>query len=294
MSVTPFSERIRQRIKHAEPVGQVPWFVHDKVKCYRFCDEIGVRRATVFQCQRSVRELNFDALPDRFVLKPTTGHSSQAIMPLIRDVNKGLYFDLLRREYRSLDDVIAIQHAFYERNRFKNSYHILAEEMLQPESGRVEIPHDFKLYVFRDGVGLIMQKNVNARPFQCNAYDGEWQPIALDELFDFERSDAAKLHLRRAAEQGFVFSDQTSAKISEGESRPPACADEIKDVAKRVLDGLDTPFCRVDVYATLKGCVVGELTLAPGGLWAGAECFSQSWDEQLGEMWSAARIGATA
>ena len=87
MSVTPFSERIRQRVQHAEPLEQVPWFVHDKVKCYRFCDEIGVRRATVFQCQRSVDDLNFDALPDRFVLKPTTGHSSQAIYPIEAENN---------------------------------------------------------------------------------------------------------------------------------------------------------------------------------------------------------------
>lgn len=285
----PFSQRILDRVRHVEPSEQVPWFVHDKVKCYRFCDSIGVKRATVFQCQRNVTDLNFDALPDRFVLKPTTGHSAQAIMPLIKDVSKGLYFDLMQRTYRSLDDIIAIQQAFCDRNRFKNSYHILAEEMLLPESGRVEIPHDFKVYVFRGGVGLIMRKNVNARPFQCNAFDGDWQPVPLAELFDFERSDAAKQHLSRAVEQGFmsvnVKTDTQANGIPEGDGRPPACAAEVVTVAQRVLSELDTPFCRVDVYATLRGCVVGELTLSPGGLWAGAECFSVSWDARLGDRW---------
>lgn len=289
----PFSQRIRDRVKHTEPSEQVPWYVHDKVKCYRFCDAVGVKRATVFQCQRKVTDLNFDALPDRFVLKPTTGHSAQAIMPLIKDVLKGLYFDLMKRTYRSLDDIVAIQQAFCDRNRFKDSYHILAEEMLLPESGRVEIPHDFKVYVFRDGVGLIMRKNVNARPFQCNAFDSEWRPVPLEELFDFERSEAAKRHLNLAVEQGFVSDtvnvaanvNANASGIPEGDGRPPACAAEIVAVARRVLSELSTPFCRIDVYATLRGCVVGELTLSPGGLWAGAECFKEAWDETLGAKW---------
>ena len=289
------------------------------MKCYQFCDAKRIRRATVFQCQRDVADLNFDALPDRFVLKPTTGHSAQAIMPLIHDETKGLYFDLLRRTYRSLDDIIAMQRQFQQSNKFKNSYHILAEEMLRPESGRIEIPHDFKLYVFNDGVGLIMQKNVNARPYQCNAYDGDWRRVPLDELFDFERNDAARHHWRRAAEQGFVAglaggagapdasstpratrardasgtpsasgtSTNTShCRIAEGAGLPPTCASEMIDTAQRVQRELNTPFVRVDVYATLNGCVVGELTLAPGGLWAGAECFSAAWDRHLGERWS--------
>lgn len=290
MSSKLFSQHIGERVQHVEPVDQVPWHVHDKVKCYRFCDSIGVRRATVFQCERDVHDLNFDALPDRFVLKPTTGHSAQAIMPLIRDVNKGLYFDLFRRAYRSLDDIIAIQQTFQQKNQFKDSYHILAEEMLRPESGRIEIPHDFKLYVFRAGVGLIMQKNVNARPYQCNAYYGDWQRVPLDELFDFQRSEVAAGHLRRAAEQGYVAPGvdavgQPELRLAEGQGQPPACATEAIAIAQRILEELDTSFCRVDIYATLKGCVVGELTLSPGGLWAGAECFAQTWEERLGSMW---------
>src|SRR5699024_1476278 len=71
----------------------------------------------------------------------------------------------------------------------------------------------------------------------------------------------------------------------------PASLPRMVDVAEHLSRAIGLPFCRVDLYDTSRGIVLGEITRAPSG---GNERFVRAHDELLGERWvdGSARLAA--
>jgi len=275
-----FREKIAQRIHHVEPAEKVPWHLHDKRKCYAFCESVGAPTAKVFQMKRRAGELDLAKLPPRFVVKPTTGHSMRGVMMLTREGLNGRFLDVLRQRHIDTAAVVREQDAFLEQSPFKESYRVMAEEFLLPEGGGHTAPADYKLYTFGGQVGLIIGKDINRRPHEYAWFDGDWNALSPDDVINWDR---ARFAIEWAVRPGIVRDTPAGPRLGEGDATAPQCAERMIELATMISNELATPFCRVDLFATDRGAVVGEITLAPGNV--EANCFSDEWDAMLGAMW---------
>lgn len=66
----------------------------------------------------------------------------------------------------------------------------------------------------------------------------------------------------------------------------PANFERVIAIAGHLSSAVPLPFIRVDVYDTVDGPVLGELTRTPGG----RQVYRQDYDTMLGSLWDEARI----
>ena len=188
----------------------------------------------------------FDALPDRFVVKPTHG---SGWVEIVRDKHTLDRARLVRTCRSWLDQ------SYYERTRewiYKDiKPRILIEEFIDDGSGGS--PNDYKLFVFGGRVEFIL---VTMGRFEVRAHmllDRDWQPV--DVTLAYSR-------VRRAV------------------APPPHLAQMIR-AAEQLAHGMD--FVRADFYDTPEKLFFGELTATPG---CGLDRFEPaSFDAHLGSLW---------
>lgn len=192
--------------------------------------------------------INFDALPQQFVIKGAHGSNMNQI---VLDKSK-LDTDALRRrmaEWMATD---------YGRDKHEYVYQglprrILAERLL--EFGPGKLCYDYKFFCFRgvtQMIHVIVDRSTTDQFARTHAFfDPDWQPIDMT-----------------------WGADLTTQVIER-----PACFDEMKDLAHKLSHDFD--FLRVDFYVLEGRPIVGELTnFSDGGnarihpperdLWLGA------------------------
>jgi hypothetical protein len=205
--------------------------------------------ATAFYAGDCPTEVDYEGLPQQFVLKGTHG-SGPNLRMLIR--NKSL---LSRQKFVSLASQILRRRCGPEVNEWwyeQITPRILIEEMLLNDGG--SIPADFKFYVF-DGVAHYVQV-IDGRHDapRSGFYNREWLPQPFTrELF------GSPLHVEQ----------------------PPNFA-QMLEVAEALASGLD--FVRVDLYSVNRRITFGEITLAPGAGWIPFR--PAIYDDLLGRCWS--------
>lgn len=198
----------------------------------------------------SFDEIDFDKLPNQFVLKCT--HDSGGLV-ICKDKSKLDYDSAKRKIERSL------KCNFYYVGRewpYKNvKPKILAEELLVDDDDD-EI-NDYKFYCFNGKVELLylsrgMQNHSTAR---INFVSLDWKPAS------FRRSDYKEFEVL---------------------PQKPCCLDEMIKLSEKLSK--DIPFLRVDFYEINKKVYFGELTFFPG---SGFTPFlSREMDLELGKMLS--------
>lgn len=191
-------------------------------------------------------EIPFDALPDRFVVKPS--HASGRV-EIVTDK-------------RSLDRAALIARC---RNWLATNYYwcnlewgykhitprILVEEFIDDGSGQA--PRDFKFFVFGGVVAMIQVDTNRFTGHRRSLYDRDWNPLPVRYTYE---------------------------PIGEQVARPPHFA-ELCAAAEALGQGVD--FLRADFYDTDAQIYFGEITMAPG---AAMERFSPGeLDRQLGVKW---------
>lgn len=266
--MTSWVEYQRRRLSSdpSEREPDVPWFVGDKLKAYEFAERHGVATPHRYAVWSAPLDFDSENLPDHFVLKPKGMHSTSGVMPLQR-LSTNLFFDLLRKRELTIQQIKDEQTALFERNKYKSTYRLFAEEFMFAENGDPSfIPNDYKFYCFHDEVELISQYDRNQKPPRVAWFVREFEPFAEHE---------------------YVTSDWV--KIHRGVPQLPACHLELVQAAKTLSAALMTPFVSVDLYATPRGAVLGELTLAPGAPYHGTMYkFLPHYDEYLGGCWERA------
>lgn len=254
-----WQEFMELRIKHMET--GVPWFLHDKLKCYNFCRDNGLDTVNVLREFDNPDAIDLDGLPGEFVLKPTMQHSTRGVMVL--EKNRGGYFDHMRQRHMTLTQVVDEQAKYYELTKI-SSKKIIVEEKIRDDSNFI-VPRDYKAYSFRGRVALILEINRNTKPTSVAWFDGNFDPIR----------------------DGRVTSNPTHVNERSGE-RPPA-GEAILDLARRASMAVPTPFASIDMYSTHRGPIIGEITLTPGGLYYGDHyILSARQQEAMGRMWEEA------
>lgn len=189
-------------------------------------------------------DINFDDLPNQFVLKTTHGSGDVVIC---KDKNT---FD---KESAKKKLTKALKTDFYKISRewpYKNvPRRIIAEQYMECENGQL---NDYKLFVFNGHVKCCF---VVTDRFSSQMY-----------VTFFDRSGALM-----PFERGYPSK-------KEGLQLPPEY-EKMIDLAEKLAK--DVPFLRVDFYNVNNIIFLGELTFFPGG---GFEQFNpDDWDCRLGE-----------
>lgn len=194
-------------------------------------------------------DIDWDALPDKFVLKCTNDSNSVIICKDKSSLDKNMVI----RKYRK-----ALKYNYFYKGRewpYKNvPRRIIAEQFIDPVPGRKDLP-DYKFFCF-DG-------EVKAMFIATDRHvEGE------DVKFDFFDCDFNHLPFRQGHENAEIMPSK------------PANFELMKKAASKLSHGL--PNARVDFYDLGDKVYFGEVTLFHFG---GITPFDpEEWDKRFGEM----------
>ncbi len=199
----------------------------NKYNARLFAQMHGCKVAKLYWKGRNLHELDFEKLPEQFVIRPTIGFSCSLVFLMDKNFN---HMDQQTYTYRQLKEIMA---EALDQNPYQE---FLVEEFLRSEQGEYKIPKDYKIWAFNGNIAAITVINrTSAKGGLSNSYDEHWNVV--DDI-------------------GRVYE---LAPYQE----PPACLQEMVSAAKKLSKAYEI-FVRVDFYATDKGAVFGEFTPTPG------------------------------
>lgn len=193
----------------------------------------------------SFDKIDFDSLPDQFVLK--TNHGCGGLV-ICRDKSKLDKAAAKKKLTRSLKRNYFLLHREWPYKNVKRR--IIAEQFIEDDTS-CDLP-DYKLLCFNGKVkcSFVCSDRFSDKGLHVTFFDREWNKMP------FERSYPA-------LEEGFP---------------KPLNYEKMVSLAEKL--SVDIPFVRVDFYEVKGKVYFGELTFYPG---AGLEAFQpKEWDEKLG------------
>ena len=249
----PNAEDVRCTIMHAtdpaekwQDVENWQRKLSNKYNSREFASKYGCKVAELYWKGRNVSCIDFNHLPDHFVIRPTIGHSLNMVFVMRKSEN------LMDGKTYSHDDIRQVlEKALAENDRLE----FLIEEFVRTEAGDYKIPDDYKLYMFNGKIACIQVINrENNKKGYTSWYDENWNPLP-----------------------------NLTTNFPDGESQPrPACFDEMVEYARRLSEAYKI-FIRIDLYGTDKGAIFGEVTPTPAlgkGFTPFAEkLFNKYWDQ---------------
>lgn len=230
--------------------GQTIWQADltNKLIGRQFAIDHGVKVPNLYLvCERMEEPPEFDALPPKFVLKPTIGHSSQNVFAIEHGVN---FFDGELWDRSKVIEFIRAQPDLTENP----SVRYIVEEYLEDWDFAVGLPLDYKFYMFGSRLVLIrvLERGNDRKIKRAWQFDPKWAPISIPIVI------------------GQSIPTESLPK--------PDCFDDMIRDAHNLGKALGI-FMRVDLYATTGGSVFGEFTPSPGS------GFTRWGDNWLGGMW---------
>ena len=194
----------------------------------------------------SVEEINFDELPDKFVLKTTHDCAGVVICKDKSSLDIGAVKRTLKR---------AMKNDYFVRYRewpYKNVVHrVIAEVYMVDESG-IELK-DYKVFCFNGEPYCIQVDFDRFKSHKKNLYSKKW------ELLDFSFNYPAHPEITIAC---------------------PENLDEMLSIARQIAQG--EPFVRVDFYSVSGKTYVGEITFFPASGYG--KFVPERYDRILGDM----------
>ena len=229
-----------------------------KLRSYSLAQSLGVATPEVYQVWNSVQNIDLSAIPaDKFVLKADGGHSGIAVIPLVRTEDG--WQTLTGKE--QLEGNRPSERMLNRLAKGRGPY--FAEEFLESDGGST-IPQDIKIYTAYGQIlqVLVMQTEgkqvVNRQTFSRRYFDADGEDL------------------------GMIL-----PKAVYGPDIPlPQHWDELLSSARKLSMFSGLPFLRVDLYATSRGPVLGELTSTPGG----KQQYRLQHDARLGASWNQAEV----
>ncbi len=171
---------------------------------------------------------------DAGVIKPVNATNAWGVLPF-RRLGAHSVRNLFDGKAYSFTGLLDLLHAPMQRFMFPNRWQI--EELLTPPDRPDQVPDDFKAYAFAGQVPLILQVRRSAGGNRYKFYDSSWTAV-----------DTGKYH------------GETDNALPR-----PADPEALLTLARAISGQLPAPFCRIDLFETRRGPVVGELTPEPGG-----------------------------
>ena len=226
-----------------------------KLWVHAFATSHGVPVPEIYAIGERPEDIRLGSLPEEFVVKSDGGTSSKAVLPL-RRVGEDRYEWRGHTPYTELTTAEVIQHFQRVRGTGHSYGPVFAEAMLHgPDQDR--LPDDVKIYV---AYGQVLQVLLR-RP---TLVDG--RPVAQVRYVSELGKDLGKVALWQ----------KSYAPIP-----VPSSLSQMVDIARRISLALPMPLCRVDLYETLDGPVLGEITRTPGA----PHLYRPDHDEFMGREW---------
>jgi hypothetical protein len=229
----PYAENVRNTILDAEDTLEhwkdgEHWQrkLSNKHNSREFAGKFGCKVAPLLWEGRNVDTIDFDALPDNYVIRPTIGHSSNFVFIMKNGYN---LFD--KKQYTPQE----IRTVLQQQVASNQHLHFLIEVFLKNEKGETAILKDYKIFCFNGEIACIwVIDRLSPTSGFASFYDEHWQPLKL-----------------------------VNTKYPQSEyQEPPCCLKEMLDQAKRLSRAYEI-FVRIDFYATDNGAVFGEFTPTP-------------------------------
>lgn len=183
---------------------------------------------TLYKVYNSPQEINFDQLPESFVIKVTHGSGYNLLVPEKKKLDRKYALKRLKKWYNE---------DYYKTTGGEWAYkgvkpRIIAEQYL--DDGKRAVINDYKVFCF-NGTPRFVQVDVNRGTENHRLYyDFEWK------------------------KQPFY---RNATGFSEIEVEKPFSLEEMKTVAANISEGF--PFVRVDFYEVDKRLIFGEMTFYP-------------------------------
>lgn len=189
-------------------------------------------------------DIDFEKLPDSFVLKTTNDTSGTIVVKDKKALDKDSIRNRLNRSLKS-----DYYYSFREWPYKNVKPRIIADKLLDDGTG--EVLRDYKFWCF-NGKPTYMYLTVKNDDIYENFYDMDFKPVAINHRF----------------------------KRAEPEFDKPECFEEMKKLAA-ILSG-DIPFVRVDFFQVAGKVYFGEFTFYDWG--AMRRFSTQKQDLELGEL----------
>ena len=196
-------------------------------------------------------EIDFDNLPNQFVLKTTDGGGSVGVI-VCDDKTKINRKETIQKLRKALKQNIWAE--LRERPYKDIKKRILAEQYLSDDTTSVKGDlNDYKFYCF------------NGRVTYCEVITGRHTNKQID-FFDLNWN-----HMP------FTFEGR---KFADNEVKKPECYDEMIEVAGKLCKNL--PYSRIDMYVVHGAVYFGEITFFPASGFRGFT--PKEWNIKLGDM----------
>ena len=196
----------------------------------------------------SPEEINFEELPNQFVIKSNCGWGSLQVC-IVKDKNSA---DIDNLKAQANNWILDWNNYFYQSFEW-DCKDITPKIMIEEYVGELEgdIP-DYKFMCFNGEPKCLFVVSDRRTEMSLNFYDLDWNLLPFTRLYPNSKQPLKK----------------------------PKNLDKMIELARKLSKPF--PFVRVDFYDLGDKVLVGELTFFPGG---GVEPFSPiEWDYKLGEM----------
>lgn len=204
----------------------------------------------IYALYNSVEEIDFDALPNSFVLKCTHNSGSFVICKDKATFNRAEALQILQKG-------MAIKNYYYASREWAYKGvkpRIIAEELLEDDTFEDLVNYKFLCF---NGEPKVMYITVKTDDVWENFYDMDFKPLNINHGFRKYRGDIKK----------------------------PVAFEQMKEIARKLCQGI--PHVRVDLYQIKGQLKFSELTFYD---WGGFQMFEpKSWDDQIGS-WLQLRI----
>jgi TupA-like ATPgrasp len=232
---------------------------HGKFHVYDLVRSHGIEIPEQYGRWADARDIPWDELPDRVVVKAMRGASSRGVFPVER--HQGGWRVISHDADVVTGDQLSARLADdAEQGTISGPFG--AEEFLDEDGTGARPPTDVKVYTFYGEAPLVLLRRVDVHG---------------------NRSTAS---FRIVDRGGRDLSDRYMGKRMDPAMDVPARLGEIVDVAERLSIALRAPFSRIDLYGIRDRIVFGEVTPRPGG----AQWLGRDLDTSLGDAWERAKV----
>lgn len=199
----------------------------------------------------SVDSIDFNSLPDRFVLKTTHGGGSNGVV-ICKD-KKSLDIQVVKNRLKQ-----SMKQKIYEYNRewpYKNVKPRIIAEHFMEETGLSNELADYKFFCF------------NGEPKYCQVIRDRHTKETID-FYDMDWNHQDFVGLNPVARNGLTPVAR------------PCCLNDMINICRKLSERI--PFARIDLYVISSRPFFGEITFYPNG---GFGAFTpNNWDEIMGNL----------
>lgn len=197
-------------------------------------------------------DIEWESLPDMFVLKSTTGGGGISVFPLTRQGD--LFFDAITSTTVTREDVVA--QLWHKHREGMSSYFV--EEFLTRIDGKPGSPHDIKVFCFYGEPAFIEMRTE-----------------------DWSRFKDAKVRTRTFLLDGTELYDIRPFVGQGVDLDAPRDLAAIVTASRALSKAIRRPIVRLDFFESEQGLKFGEVTQHPGRL----PLFVPEWDEHFGDLY---------